>query len=88
MKTIPQMLKCFAAAMIFMSVTQAYAAGLISLHRFNETDTSQPAADSSGNGLNGTYQGGVTLSTGSSTVISTITITALPAFGVTVTVPL
>ena len=64
MKTIPQMLKCFAAAMIFMSVTQAYAAGLISLHRFNETDTSQPAADSSGNGLNGTYQGGVTLSAG------------------------
>src|SRR2546430_9084218 len=38
--------------------THNVRAGLIAWYRFDETDPSSPAKDSSGNGLDGIYQGG------------------------------
>src|SRR6187399_1247979 len=53
-------IRYFAVLVISTLTIQTYAAGLIGLYRFHETDSSQPAVDSSGNGLNGIYEGGVT----------------------------
>jgi hypothetical protein len=50
----------FAMALGLVSIPQAFGQGLVALYRFAETNTSQPAADSSSNALNGAYEGGVT----------------------------
>ncbi len=50
----------FAVLVLSTLAIQTYAAGPIGLYRFKETDSSQPAADSSGNSFNGTYEGSVT----------------------------
>jgi hypothetical protein len=60
MKSCSPSLRCAVAGFSLVFLTPASGAGLIGLYRFGEANASLPAADSSGNGLNGTYEGSVT----------------------------
>jgi len=58
------------ATLVCLFLAANAQAGLLSWWRFEETDTSQPAADSSGNARHGTYQGTVTLGNPGPTTIA------------------